>query len=83
MSVLSHACNVWCVMLEDELHSEHTANLSPFSLRLMESQLDSETCIFFFFADRDVAVFQNVQKANVYNVRQNVMVISEPYECPT
>ena len=35
---------------------------------------------FFFFADGDVAVFQNVQKAYVYNVRKDVMV---PYECPT
>ena len=35
------------------------------------------------FAEGDVAVFQNVQKANVYNVRKDVLVISVPYECPT
>ena len=56
------------VMLKDESHSEHNANLSPSSLRLMESQLESETCIFFFFVDGDVAVFQNVHKANVFNI---------------
>ena len=70
-------------MLKDKLHSEHTENLSPVSLRLMESQLESETCTFFFFAYGDVAVCQNVQKAYVYNVRKDVMVISVPYECPT
>ena len=66
------------MMLKDELHSEHNANLSPFSLRLMESQLESETCI---FSSLRTAMY--VQKANVYNVRKDVMVISVPYESPT
>ena len=38
--------NVWYVVLKDKLHSEHNANLFPFSLRLTESRLKRETCHF-------------------------------------
>ena len=70
-------------MLKDELHSEHTANLSPFLTTLDGKSAWKWDLYFFFFADGDVEVFQNVQKANVYNVRKDVMVISVLYEYPT
>ena len=35
----------WCCQMK-EWHSEHDANLSPFSLCLMESELESDTCFF-------------------------------------
>ena len=52
--------------------------LSPFSLRLMESQLERETCI---FSSLRTAIFQNVQ--SLQYICKDVMVISVPYECPT
>ena len=51
--------------------------LSPFSLRLMESQGERETCI---FSSLRTAIFQNVQ--SLQYIRKDVMVISVPYECP-
>ena len=52
--------------------------LSPFSLRLMESQLERETCI---FSSLRTAIFQNVQ--SLQYIRKDIMVIRVPYECPT
>ena len=47
--------------------------LSPFSLRLMESQLERESCI---FSSLRTAIFQNVQ--SLQYIRKGVMVISVP-----
>ena len=70
-------CWTWTQFIGSECwRTNHT--LSPFSLRLMDSQLERETCI---FSSLRTAIFQNVQ--SLQYIRKDVMVISVPYECPT
>ena len=84
--ILSHACNpgptkhlYWVRAVMSGLWCwRTTCTLFPFSLRLMESQLERETCI---FSSLWTAIFQNVQ--SLQYIRKDVMVISVPYECPT
>ena len=84
--ILSHACNpgptkhlYWVrAVMSGEWCWRTNCTLSPFSLRLMESQLERETCI---FSSLRTAIFQNVQ--SLQYIRKDVMVISVPYECPT
>ena len=79
--ILSHACNVWWVMPRTQYPRwcwRTNCTLSSISLRLMESQLERETCI---FSSLRTAIFQNVQ--SLQYIRKDVMVISVPYECPT
>ena len=64
-----------------EWHSEHHANLSPFSQRLMESSIEAiylssyewkvslqVTLDFFFFVDVDVAVFSTCSESYVITI---------------
>ena len=84
--ILSHACNprptkhlYWVrAVMSGEWCWRTNCTLSPFSLRLMESQLERETCI---FSSLRTAIFQNVQ--SLQYIRKDVMVISVPHECPT
>ena len=71
----------WCWTRTQFIGSEcwrTNCTLSPFSLRLMESQHERETCN---FSSLRTAIFQNVQ--SLQYIRKDVMVISVPYECPT
>ena len=47
-----------------EWHSEHNANLSPFSLCLMESELESDTCFFLLRGRRSSRLFNMFKVTN-------------------
>ena len=67
--------NVWWVMLSDERMAQWTPCKSfPFLTTFDRNELESDTWIFLFFADGDVAVFSTclklrIQKVNDYYYR--------------